>query len=138
MPPPQDVHVAPRVYNTYYYYPRHYYPHGYGTFGLGYFYYDPYNWYPYDYRYNRFSGYGYGYPAGELRLQVRPRHADVYVDGYYAGQVDDFDGVFQSLELEAGPYTIEIVAPGYEPLDFDVRIQPGRKISYRGDLRRLP
>lgn len=123
------------VYNYYgyprYYYPRRYYPYGYGAFGLGYFYYDPYVWYPHDYR---FTGYGYGYPTGEIRLDVSPRHAEVYVDGYYAGVVDDFDGFFQSLRLEEGPYRLEIVAPGYEPLVFDVRIQPGRKITYRGDL----
>lgn len=125
-----------RVYNNYYYvYPRRYYPYGYGSFGLGYFYYDPYAWYPYD-RYDyRFSGYGYGYPTGEIRLQVRPRHAEVYVDGFYAGRVDEFDGFIQSLRLEEGPYTIEIVAPGFETLVFDVRIQPGRKITYRGDMR---
>lgn len=142
-PPPRrdnpTVYV-PRatVYNNYYYYPRRYYPYGYGAFGLGYFYYDPYGWSPYYGRYgydaDRFSGYGYGYPSGELRLQVRPRHAEVYVDGYFAGQVDDFDGFVQALRLEEGPYSIEIAAPGYEPLIFDVRIQPGRKITYRGDL----
>jgi hypothetical protein len=127
-----------RVYNNYYYvYPRRYYPYGYGSFGLGYFYYDPYSWYPYD-RYNyRFSGYGYGYPTGEIRLQVRPRDAEVYVDGYYAGRIDEFDGFVQALRLEEGPYTIEIVAPGFESLVFDVRIQPGRKITYRGDMRPL-
>jgi hypothetical protein len=130
--------TTPRVYaNNYYYYPRRYYPYGYGAFGLGYYYYDPYTWYPYDYGSYRFNGYGYGYPTGELRLRVRPRDAEVFVDGYYAGRVDDFDGFLQSLELEAGAYTIEIVAPGYEPIEFDVRIQPGRKINYEGDLRRL-
>jgi hypothetical protein len=128
---------APRVYNNYYYYPRRYYPHGYGSFGLGYFYYDPYTWYPYDNYSYRFRGYGYGYPTGELRLQVRPRNAEVFVDGYFAGQVDDFDGIVQSLRLEEGPYSIELVAPGYEPIIFNVRIQPGRKITYRGDLRPL-
>jgi hypothetical protein len=61
----------------------------------------------------------------------------VFVDGYFAGNVDDFDGFVQSLQLEEGPYTIELVAPGYEPLLFNVRIQPGRKITYRGDLRPL-
>ena len=71
---------------------------------------------------------------GELRLRVQPRDAEVYVDGYYAGIVDDFDGVTQGLRLEEGSYRIEIVAPGYAPLEFDVRIQPGRKIDYRGDL----
>jgi hypothetical protein len=42
------------------------------------------------------------------------------------------------LRLEDGTYRVEIVAPGYEPLEVDIRIQPGRKITYRGDLRRLP
>ena len=36
---------------------------------------------------------------GDVRLMVRPRDAAVYVDGYYAGVVDDFDGVFQRLTL---------------------------------------
>ena len=122
--------------DRYYYYPRHRYPYGYGAFGLGYFYYDPYVWAPAPaWYYNGYNyGYGYGYEVGEIRLQVRPRHAEVYVDGYYAGQVDDFDGVFQSLRLEEGVYRIEIVAPGYFPLEFDVRIQGGRKINYRGEL----
>jgi len=138
----------PRVYyNNYYYYPRASYPYGYGSYGLGYFYYDPYSWYdnnyydPYypTYSYPSYAGgvyqYRYGYPTGELRLQVRPRYAEVYVDGYYAGRVDDFDGFLQALRIEEGPHTIEIVAPGYETLTFNVRIQPGRKIDYRGDLR---
>ncbi len=86
--------------------------------------------------YAPFRGYGYGYPTGELRLDVAPRNAEVYVDGYYAGRVDDFDGVFQSLALEEGTYHIEIVEPGFAPLQFDVRIYPGRKITYRGDLGR--
>jgi hypothetical protein len=128
-----------RVYNNYYYYPRRYYPYGYGAFGLGYFYYDPYTWgpsYGYGYADPVFRGYGYGYPTGELRLDVTPRDAEVYVDGYYAGRVDDFDGLFQGLELEEGAYRIEIVAPGFATLNFDVRIYPGRKVTYRGDLGR--
>ncbi len=134
------------IYN-HYYYPRRWYPHGYGAFGLGYFYYDPYTWYGYDpyYRYPRYSHYGggyygggQGYYTGELRLRVEPRHAEVYVDGYFAGHVDDFDGTFQGLRLEEGPYRIEVVAPGYETLEFEIRIQPGRKITYRGELRPRP
>ena len=160
LPPPSGrdpvYRPAPRVYNDYYYTPRYYYPrrsypYGYGAFGLGYFYYNPYGWsshsyygpgaYRSDYHYGgrRFRGYGYGYPVGELRLRVNgPRDAHVLVDGYYAGIVDDFDGIVQSLRLEEGPYQIEIVAPGYETLAFDVRIMPGEKITYRGSMRRVP
>ena len=136
----RNIYVAPPTYN-YYYYPRRYYPYGYGAFGLGYFYYDPYTWYPPSYYGGYDNGYGgyYGgyFDEGEVRLSVSPRSADVYVDGYYAGRVDDFDGVFQALKLESGAHHIQIVAPGYTTLDFDVRINPGQKITYRGDLRPL-
>ena len=134
------------MYNNYYSYPRRYYPYGYGAFGLGYFYYDPYRWYPGYYGYGPGYGPGYyphfgsgfGFDIGELRLQVFPRNAQVFVDGYYAGTVDDYDGTFQALKLEAGPYQIRISAPGFEDLMFDVRINPGQKINYKGELRRRP
>ena len=122
----------------YYYYP---YAFGYGPYGRGSFYFDlhynSYVFYPptvvrYD---NNGSYYGtYGYPTGELRLQVRPRDAQVFIEGSYAGTVDDFDGTFQSLRLEEGEYSVELVLPGYEPLDFDVRITAGEKVTYKGDL----
>jgi PEGA domain len=148
---------APRGYynyNNFYVYPRRSYPYGYGGFGLGYFYYDPYRWFPdyyggvysgggpygYGGYYGGAPGYGggYGYDVGQLRLRVTPRDAEVYVDGYYAGTVDDYDGIAQSLTLESGPYRIELVAPGYEPLEFQVRITPGQKVTYRGDLKPRP
>jgi len=51
--------------------------------------------------------------------------------------VDDFDGVFQHLRIEAGPHHIEVRADGYEPLELDVQIQRGRQITYSGDLKRI-
>ncbi len=120
------------------YYSPYYSPYGYGAFGLGYFYYDPF-WDPY-FGYPGYGGPpipaypGAGYPTGELRLQVHPEKAEVRIDGYYAGVVDDFDGMFQSLTLAEGTYQVEITAPGYEPLAFNVRVFPGRKVTYRGEL----
>ena len=133
-------YVAPRIFGTAFYfggynglsvgfglgYPSYYsyaYPYGYWNYG-----------YPRD-RYDYDAIYG---PTGTLRLKVRPRHAQVFVDGYFAGQVDDFDGVFQSLRLEEGPHLIEILADGYEPLVFDVRTLLGQKITYEGDFLPLP
>ena len=62
-----------------------------------------------------------------------PRDAQVFADGYYVGIVNDFDGIFQHLNLEAGPHHIEIqFAGGYEaPLAFDLYIEPGRTTTYR-------
>jgi hypothetical protein len=81
------------------------------------------------------SDYGYysvvpGRPYGALRIVDAPRDARVFVDGYYAGVVDDYDGVFQHLNLEVGPHHIEIEAAGYPPVAFDVRIDPGRTVTY--------
>jgi hypothetical protein len=142
-----NVYVVPRPlpYGAYAY-RRDYYPYGYGAFGLGYFYYDPYTWYSrapiYSYGPGAYgSGYygrGYNYDIGEVRLRVTPREAQVFIDGYFAGVVDDYDGILQALRLESGPYHVELRAPGYQTEQFDIRINPGQKITYRAELRRLP
>jgi PEGA domain-containing protein len=81
-----------------------------------------------------FDNFGFG---GSLRLKVKPRNAEVYVDGYYAGIVDDFDGHFQHLDLTTGRHHIQVRAPGYQPLEFDVDIQFDHKTVYGGALTPL-
>jgi hypothetical protein len=135
------------VYPDYYrYYNRYYDPWGYGGFGLGYFYYSPWGWNPSYYGpgssyYGYGGGYGQGYgryDTGTVKLKVKPRDAEVFVDGYFAGTVDDFDGVLQALKLESGGYKIEIRKPGFETLHFDVRVQPERNITFRGEMKATP
>lgn len=104
--------------------------------GARYFYYEPYGRYRYPlYRFD-FGYYGRGYTNdfGEVRFRVSPRNAEIYIDGAYAGIVDDFDGTFQGLKLEAGTYHVEIVAPDFEPLEVDLRVTPGQRLTYRGEL----
>jgi hypothetical protein len=70
-----------------------------------------------------------------LQLKVEPRDAKVYVDGYYAGIVDDFDGHFQHLRLTPGAHHIKVEgASGSESLAFDVVIQAHHTTEYRGTL----
>ncbi|MEO8522912.1 MAG: PEGA domain-containing protein [Acidobacteriota bacterium] len=132
-------------------------PYGYG-FGLGYFAYDPflsggYGRGPYGgYPYGGYGGYdpdqgsygqgGYGSAGqyrgvGSLRLRVKPSDAQVYVDGYYTGVVDSFDGAFQRLTIEAGAHKVEIRADGYEPVQVDVMVLPDETITYKGELKRI-
>lgn len=70
---------------------------------------------------------------GGVRITDAPREAQVFADGYYVGIVDDFDGVFQHVNLEAGEHRIEIQSPGMDPLVFDVMVQAGRTITLRAD-----
>ena len=104
-----------------------------GYYG-GYYAYDPgFGWYPTYDTTSADSG-----DDGALRLKVKPVEASVYVDGYYVGVVDEFDGVFQRLRLEPGPHHLEIRLPEYDDLSFDVMIQPDHTTTYRGDLIKRP
>jgi hypothetical protein len=72
-------------------------------------------------------------PLGYLTLRVQPRTADVYVDGAFAGTVDDFGGRGARL-LPAGPHRVEIMAEGYETLTFDVRVPEDDTVTFTRDL----
>ena len=73
--------------------------------------------------------------TGGLRLKITPKEAEVFVDGDYAGIVDDFDGLFQHLNLTPGPHHIDVRAPGYDVFGLDVSIQPYHTTEYRGQLQ---
>lgn len=106
--------------------------------------YNPYymgfgQWYPHPYP-------GFGFPPGmypsdaavSLRLQVTPREALVYVDGYAAGVVDDYDGVFQRLRLIPGPHEITIYHSGHRTLRQNIYYNPGSTHTIRQALDPLP
>ena len=152
--------VVGRVPYRPYYYPYRPYRPGisigfgfYGGYGYGYPYYygSPYAYPAYGYGY-AYPGYGYPPPPpatpgynvsaapgavayGGLKIQGVAREAQVFVDGYYAGIVDDFDGVAQHLNLEAGAHQIEIRLQGRQPIAFDVNIQPGQTITYHAEIQ---
>lgn len=113
-------------------------PWGYGAFGLGYFYLNPFGW-----NYGDYAGWGGGgggggsyggQQMGSIRLKVKPSNAAVFVDGYYAGTVDDFDNSFQKLSIALGKHRIEISAPGYQPLIVEMDVVDFDTITYEGRL----
>jgi hypothetical protein len=134
-------------YRSYYYRPYRpgvglYFGYGYPGFYGAYGY--PWYGYPfYGYPFYGYPGYGYGYPGygvaarpyGSVRLEIPQKDAEVYVDGYFAGNVDNFDGVFHHLNLEPGPHKIEVKAASFEPITFDVNVEPGQTIKYRAAMR---
>jgi hypothetical protein len=149
-------YYAPRPYYGAYHAPYHYvrpyytgpyYFRPHFTLGFGFYvgYPVPYA-YPYPYP---MRVYGYGAPAttvyvgsnstvyGGVALEITPGDASVYVDGGYAGLVRDFDGAERTLTLAGGRHHVEISAPGFEPLTFDVDTVPGQIVPYRGDLQPL-
>jgi len=140
-----------------------YYPYYYGYrpgltigfyAGYGYPYaYPYYGYYGYPYAYYPYGYYGYGGYAntpppqsyvsaqpgvayGGVQIQGAPPDGQVFVDGYYVGIVDDFDGVGQHINLEAGPHRIEIRLQGQPAVSFDVNVTAGQTITYHAGLVR--
>ena len=66
--------------------------------------------------------------------QDEPLNAQVYVDGYFVGVVDEFDGFFQLLRLEEGRLRIEIRHQAYLSLKLKLLIITGETVTYQGDL----
>jgi hypothetical protein len=155
-PPDRNGGSRGRYYDPYYYggyggygYPGYGYGYGYYpySFGMGYGLYSGLGWNPYygdpfDPYYEGGSG---GYSSGiyntreqgNLKLKVKPRTAKVYVDGYFVGTVDEFDGAFQKLALNSGRHKVEVRADGFETADFDVLITPDQTITFQGELKRI-
>lgn len=90
------------------------------------YYYDPFFFDRYGYQarpYPPYGGYAYQ-PGADLRIQVTPREAEVYIDGYLVGNVDDFDGVFQRLRVPFGEHEISIYQEGFRTLSEKMLFRP--------------
>ncbi len=132
------------------YYPG--YP-GYPGYGGGWYYpgYGGY-WWPYG-SYGWYGG-GWGYPGGwgaggwgggvyyhdrrdggSLRVLVDPAEARVYVDGYYAGVVDDFDGLLQRLHVSPGRHEIALKLEGHKTHRMRVYVGPDATLKLHHEMQ---
>jgi hypothetical protein len=130
---------------------RHHYPPHYG-YGYGYGHYG-YHGYGYHWPYLRFYRpywstpyYPWGmawYPAystdatiGGLDLSVKPKKADVYVDGEYIGRAGQYDGWPGNLWLESGRHELVFYYEGRETVVRNVRVRPGPVQRLRVDMEK--
>ncbi|HXG90667.1 MAG TPA: PEGA domain-containing protein [Vicinamibacterales bacterium] len=71
------------------------------------------------------------------RLQVSPPQTEVYVDGYLAGNVDDFDGLTQRLRLAPGEHVVEFYLDGHRTITEMIFFQPGEVYRLRHVMQPL-
>jgi hypothetical protein len=139
------VYVA-RSYRPIYYRPAYrsfysfgvgFYPGWYGGW-YGWPAYSYYGWAPYGF-YGQPYPYGYYYAdnAGSARLQVSPKQAEVFVDGYFVGTVDDFDGWAQRLRVAPGEHQLEIFLQGYRTYRQNILFRPGATVKIEQALQPL-
>jgi hypothetical protein len=87
--------------------------------------------------YPGYPGYRYGYAEADVRLMVKPVEASVYVDGYFAGKVDDFDGRFQRLHVPPGEHEIVVHLEGYRSLRQKLYLNAHATRKIEGTLEKL-
>ena len=75
-----------------------------------------------------------GSDAAELRLNVKPERAAVFVDDGYAGHVADFGGTFHAMRLIPGKHRIKVELPGYQTFDTEINLLPKQKSKVETDL----
>jgi hypothetical protein len=126
--------VRPVVVHGGYYGPSYYRPYFYAPFYWG-----VYGWYPYPFGpYPPYPYYWGGYdPASSVRVLVEPKEAQVYVDGYFVGLVDDFDGWSQRLRLVPGEHEIAFYLEGYRPVHEKLLFRPSAGYKLRHALEKL-
>jgi hypothetical protein len=107
----------------------------------GYFYdpfFGPYPWWPRTgYPYWYFPVYGH---RSDVRLRIAPEEAEnaaVYIDGFYAGVVDDFNSIFQALPLTPGGHAIVLYLEGFRTVSRNVYLRPGSTFNFRETMQRL-
>lgn len=92
----------------------------------------------------------YGYPAygyggavavdpgptqyGGLSFEIDPPNTNIVVDGTYVGDAGSFSATAQPLTVVPGRHRIELHAPGFESVTFEVDVLPGQVIPYQGAL----
>jgi PEGA domain len=106
-----------------------------GGFGF----YDPF-WGPYWGWGYPYWGYPYGYAeptTGSVKTDVTPKQAEVYVDGYYAGVADNFDGTFKHLNTSPGGHTLTVYLDGYRTVTRNVYVQPDHTAKLNLTMEKL-
>ena len=107
--------------------------------------YDPFwgPFYPYGYGYPYGYAYPYGYPdgpydiSGNLKTDITPKQTEVYVDGYYAGVADDFDGIFQQLDVSPGGHAVTLHLEGYRTITRNIYVQPDSTSKLKETMEKL-
>ena len=89
-------------------------------------------------------GGGYPYPAyryaaadAAMKFDVKPKETMVYLDGYYAGIVDDFDGAFQRLRTAPGGHQVTLYLEGYRTYAEQVYLSPDNTFKLKHRMEKL-
>jgi len=72
--------------------------------------------------------------TAELKVDVHPDRAAVFVDNRFLGHAGELGGAFHSMLLSPGSHRIKVELPGYQSFETDVTLVAGQKSVVKTNL----
>ena len=72
--------------------------------------------------------------TAELKVDIKPERAAVFVDDKFLGHAGELGGAFHSMLLSPGKHRIKVELPGYQTFESDVNMIAGQKSVVKTDL----
>lgn len=72
--------------------------------------------------------------TAEIKLDVKPDRAAVFVDGVFVGHVAEFRGVGKALLVAPGKHAIRISLPGYQTFATDIDLVANQKSTIKTEM----
>src|SRR5258708_4162867 len=75
--------------------------------------------------------------TAEIKLDVNPNRAAVFVDGIFVGHVAEFGGIGRALLVTPGKRRIIIKLPGYQTFETDIELVANQKSTIKTELVKI-
>jgi hypothetical protein len=72
--------------------------------------------------------------TAEIKLDVKPNRAAVFVDGVFVGHVAEFTGIGKALLVAPGKHSIKVSLPGYQTFETDIELVANQKSTVKTDM----
>jgi hypothetical protein len=72
--------------------------------------------------------------TAQIKLDVKPNRAAVFVDGVYVGHIAEFEGVGRAMLVAPGKHKITISLPGYQNFETDIDLVANQKSTIKTEL----
>jgi hypothetical protein len=72
--------------------------------------------------------------TAEIKLDVNPNRAAVFVDGVFVGHVAEFGGIGRALLVTPGKRKVIISLPGYQTFETDIDLVANQKSTIKTEL----
>lgn len=70
----------------------------------------------------------------EVKIEINPSRAAVFMDGAFVGHVGEFKGAGRGVLVAPGAHQIRVALPGYQTFETDINPLANQKVEIKTDL----